>query len=201
MIIDKMTAKGNKVICSSNGQEYIMSYETAVKSKLRKNEEIDEEYFKSVMKESDKVLCKEYLLNLIERYLKTEQGYRDKLYQKGYHKEAVENALDKAKELGYIDDNNYVERYIAANINKKGSYRMMRELLAKGVKKDTICARLDTLDNQSEVIFALASKFMKNKDLTLANKQKLFRSLAQKGFDTDSIMKAVNEIFQGEEQD
>jgi regulatory protein len=195
MLIENLISKKNICILSINATEYTISYEIALRYNLNKGKDVDYENFKKILQESEEILCKEYLYNMLGMYRKTEKGYRDKLYEKGYHKQAIDIAIEQATSYGYINDDSYCESYISTYKNKKGKRKLLQELLIKGIKKEIIEKHLSVLESQDSAINLLCDKFVKNKEKTLEIKQKLYRHLLSKGFSYDEINSVINNWY------
>lgn len=148
-----------------------------------------------MLEKSDGILCKAYLYKMIDRYLKTEKGYRDKLYQVGFHKKAVGNAIMSAKSYGYIDDKKYCENFIMQYKTKKGINRLKQELQQKGIKRELLSELFETYQASEEAVDNLCNKYMKTKEKSFETKQKLYRHLLSKGFSYEEVSKAVNKCY------
>ena len=77
----------------------------------------------------------------------------------------------------------------------KGKKALAFELKLKGVAQETISDVLSKITSQEDVLLQLAEKYIKNKPLDFNLKQKLFRNLANKGFDFDEINQTISKIF------
>ena len=53
-----------------------------------------------------------YLYRLISSRDYLEKTLIDKLYKKGYRKNVVDEAIEHIREMGYIDDESYIETFI-----------------------------------------------------------------------------------------
>jgi regulatory protein len=199
MLIEKIKPSKEKCTITVEGNEHVIAYEIALRYKLKKGISITLDEYKTILEESDIILCKVYLYKMLDRYLKTEKGYRDKLYQVGYHKKAVENAIKSAKSYGYIDDTKFCENYIYQYKNKKGINRLRQELKLKGVANELLNKIFETYKTSEEAIDNLCNKYMKTKEKDFANKQKLYRHLVSKGFSYEDVSKAVDKCYNNAE--
>ncbi|NLL55633.1 MAG: regulatory protein RecX [Clostridiales bacterium] len=195
MIVENIKLHKENYIVTVGVNDYTIASEVAIKYSLRKDAEISQEKWREILRQSDIVLCKAYLYKMISRYQKTEKGYRDKLYQVGFNKNAVENAMDSAKEYGYIDDKKYCDNYIMQYKNKKGINRLKAELRQKGIDNELLSEIFAQYQSNKDVIYSLCQKFMRSKKKTLENKQKLYRHLLSKGFTYQEASKAVDKCY------
>lgn len=190
--------KKEDVVLLLDGVEYLVDADCVTLFRLKKGEELDDDTLAELLAESELLRCKKYLYAQIDRYSKTEKGYRDKLYQKGFGKKAVSIALTKAKELGYIDDEAFAKRYYERNKDKKGVVRIKNELKNKGVSP----AALEFLRDESsdeESVYLLVEKFMRRREKSPEERLRTMRHLAAKGFSYDEIVRAVSRYFSSEE--
>ena len=194
MIIDEVTFTKNGAIIFSDGKEYLLNSDCIILHGIQSGSELSTEEFKSLIEESDYINCKNYLFRQIARYSKTEQRYKDKLYEKGFHSKAVNASIEYAKQNKYIDDVAFSERYYEKNKNSKGLKRILYELKNMGVKTSDLTF-LENESNGKDVLTHLIEKFMKNREKSLDNRNKLYRHLATKGFGYSEISSAVSEYF------
>lgn len=131
---------------------------------------------------------------------RSEKECRDKLYAKGFHKDEVEFAIDKAKGYRYIDDEEYVRNFLLFNKTKYGAKKLSYKLITeKGVDKELVENMIaDTIDDgfEVDVCTQFAVKYVKQKKLTdKKDIRKLTAFLYQKGFDWHIINTVVEAIF------
>lgn len=198
MLIESVIVLKDKCRIVVDGAEYNIALDTAVKYKLSAGKPLENDEFFQILDESEEILCKNYLYKSIAKYLKTEKGYREKLYRIGFHKKAVEKAIESAKNYGYIDDEKFAEKFISAYKNKKGEHRIRAELRAKGVSSRIVDKLLSSYETNEGTLDTLCAKFLNKREKSLDTKQKLYRHLLSKGFGYDEVSKAVDKAFRGE---
>ena len=129
----------------------------------------------------------EYVL----RAPKTERQVRTWLFKKRKEGEFldVDGIINKLKELGYINDAEYAQRFAEVKQTKLGMRNIKCKLAVKGITREHI----DTLEtpDQTNLARSLAEKYMRNDNKTL---QKLYRYLLSKGFDYDTVSRVVGEL-------
>ena len=100
--------------------------------------------------------------------------------------------IQKLLEYGYIDDEKYVDSFVATHKNSFGKLKMKQLLLQNGVNSPLIEKKFTDEDfEQSDEIVRIAQKYMKSKEDTRENNIKLFKYLIGKGFSYDEIKKAL----------
>ena len=77
-------------------------------------------------------------LQLLTGMDRTESQLRDKLMQKEYPVEIVEQAIAYVKSFGYIDDERYAKRYVECKKASKSRKELYFALGQKGIAKEVI---------------------------------------------------------------
>ncbi len=127
-----------------------------------------------------------------------QQEVRDKLYDWGLHKEAVENIIAKLISANFINEERYAKAFAGGKfrIKKWGRVKIKIELkkkrlsdycIRKGMAEITDIEYLKTLK-------ALAQKKVGNRQLAVGSKQKLARYLVGKGYETDIVWDLVRKL-------
>lgn len=110
---------------------------------------------------------------------KTEQEVYRKLKTQGFDKDIIMEVIEYLKELGYINDDDYVDAYIrqCMRLLDYSTYEIRQKLLQKGINKYIIDDKVGTLE-ESDYNDLLLNKLLngkcKNMD-DLKKKQYLFR--------------------------
>ena len=112
--------------------------------------------------------------------------------------EAVEEAIARLRQLGYLDDQKFAEQQAGALRRNRafGARRIVRELKAKGVNYRFINAAVEQAFQEvgeRELLEQALTKKVRNLRLPLTRSRlsSLCRSLLRQGFRGDDIMKAV----------
>ena len=170
--------------------EYLFHSDIIVKYGMYVGKEIDNKEFFQLLDESDYIVCLNKAMEYISSKLKTTKQLKDYLYQKGYKTGTINRVIDKLNEYQVLNDNNFANAYIDANCSKLSKRNLQNKLAEKGIKKDISSTLLQDV-NDDEVCNKMAEKFMKNKEYTKQNIDKLIRHLQYKGFEWDSISKTL----------
>lgn len=173
-----------------------INIEVALSCSLQEGK-MDEDKFKDFLKENDRQNAKAYLYSMIARKSRTVKEARERLYEKGYHKDAVEYAIGVVSSYGYLNDEEYAKNFVEQASRSKGGYRIKREMQLKGVSEDNISSALIELDENEEYESAktLAIKHLKGKDIKEEKtREKLFRYLVARGYSYDIIKKVIREL-------
>lgn len=176
--------------------KFVVEAEILAKYKLKTLDEIECEKLNKLLLENGELSCFDRALSYLEKNIKTEKGIREYLKQKGFLEESIDNAVEKLREYGYIDDGVYAENYIRTYKDKKGKKLLRFELALKGVDKALIEEKLDELvedEEELESCRTLCKKYIKNKTLDQKLKQKTYAHLTTKGFSSDVISRVLRE--------
>ncbi len=187
----------NKVNLFLDGEFYCsLSLEVAVKHNLKKDIMIDEKVLDGIVLESEKSFAYNQALKLVSTRYKTKKEVEKYLQEKGYASPTIIYVLKRLMEYDFINDERYVESFVAHNMQKDGVIKIKQKLLQKGVKEDIIDSVINSIESQDEQIKTLAVKYMKTKEKTKENYAKLFRYLMGKGFRYEEVLSVLK---QGEE--
>ena len=169
-----------------------ISLELVVKEHLKVGMEIDENKLSELILEDEKGKALSKAVKYIGSNLKTEKQLRDYLKKKEYNPATIDYVIDKLKEYDYLNDENFAKAYILTYSKKYGKLKLKSQLKMKGIKDSVIENLLE--DVQSDSIDLVAKKYMKNKELTYENLQKLMRFLYSRGYEFDDINSCVNRL-------
>ena len=131
---------------------------------------------------------------------RSEKECKEKLYDKGYHKDEVEFAIERAKKYRYINDEEYVRTYLLFNKTKYGAKKIEYKLTTeKGIDKRMVANMIeDILTDEFELSLAsdMAEKYIKQKKIAdKSGYQKVSAFLYQRGFAFKIINKVMAEKF------
>ncbi len=173
-----------------------ISLELVVKEHLKVGMTLDEEHLQTLIVEDEKSKALAKAVKYMGTNLKTAKQLRDYLGKKDYNPNTIEFVLAKMYEYNYIDDENYAKSYILTYSNKYGKLKLKLQLKQKGVSEEIIDNLLEDFDCNS--IDSVAQKYLKNKDLSYENCQKLSRFLYSRGYEFDDINSCINRLKERE---
>lgn len=132
-------------------------------------------------------VAKQKAIAYLVRSKKTSNEVKLKLIKLGFNEDIIEQVISYFTELGYIDDNEYVDAYIrqCMRLQNYSLFEIKNKLLQKGLKKDIIEEKLQVLeksDYESELVKKLINSKLKNMD-EMKQRQYLYR----RGFKNISI--------------
>jgi len=210
MVITALQRKGGNVVISfDEGEQAILDYRTVLDNGLRKNDLIDEKLFERLLSESLFLKAKDSAFRLLGRRHHSTSELRIKLIKKKYSKEIIEKVLIELTDKGLLDDQQFAVAYLEERSVKKkiGINKLKAELFKKGIDRKIIEKVLLTLD--SGLSYEHAHELAERKKMTLMNKEsdkrkvksKIFSFLSARGYESDLIMKVLNDLIIDDEEE
>lgn len=121
----------------------------------------------------------------------------DKLAQKGYNRQEINEAIAECQRLGFQSDRRFVEAVCHARIRQGcGPLKISQELQAKRIDPELI-EEILTREQDNWLDHALTvwrKKYKKQDQVSFAELQKQQRFLLYRGFPTDVISRVMKEI-------
>lgn len=162
----------------------------AASARLKIGDEISPEVLKSVVRRSEVNSAFERAVTYLSAVPRAKREIERYLSDKGYDKDVVGETLDRLVAYHYIDDRLYAETYFRSASKKYGSFRIAAELKKRGVDKEIIDELIE--NGGEDEIYSVACKYISSH--RTADRQKLKRFLAGRGFSWDSISAAVSRL-------
>lgn len=168
--------------------------ETLVKSALKKGSEIEKPRLEELVKSSEVRSAFDKAINILSRGEQTKKDIKQKLLKYGYKESIIDEAIKKAEEYGYINDKEYAKMLVKAK-SLKSRKEIKYSLYTKGIARNIVDEVSETIsDNEeSERAIAVASKYMRNKEVNSKSLAGLYAYLYRKGFMVDIIKRALKE--------
>ena len=162
----------------------------AALARIKIGDEITAEELKSLVRQSELNSAFERAVGYLSLAPRSRKEIERYLLDKSYDKEVTEQTLEKLDAYHYIDDYGYAQSYIKSKSKKYGTFRLKAELRKKGIASAIIDELLD--EGGDDNITQVARKYISSHKS--ADKQKLKRFLAGRGFSWDSISSAVSKL-------
>ena len=142
-------------------------------------------------------------LGHLTRRARTIAGMRSFLKAKGHSEPEVNRVVSRLIEMGYLNDRDYAERYVATcRAKPRGRLRITSELLARGVARGTIDSALAlsfTIGDESEALNSALAKAVSQAGggLDAAGCRRVASRLLRRGFAPAHVMKAIAALGRG----
>ncbi len=145
------------------------------------------------------ISIRDYSLRLIEFRDRTQKELCDKLKEKGYSENDIDDEIEFLKSYGYINDARFAEHYIhdAINLKKWGKIRIRTELIRKGIDRDIIDDSIEEafLDIEDDRVFSQMQIRFKNSDFSnIKERTRIFNFFMRRGFSAEEIKGAMNKM-------
>lgn len=160
--------RGKVRVTTEDEESFVISSLKAARLGLEQGAGIPEETYTEIMD----TLRKDCMLKcgtLLGGRDYSEQRLREKLREAGYPAFICEEAMDKLRKAGYLNDLRFAQSYIRTHIQDRSRLRIIRDLTGKGIPEREI-----------EEAFATVAA---EEDLEEAQRQQVLRLLKKRGFD------------------
>ena len=137
--------------------------------------------------------CADYL----SRRSHSEKELLDKVIKGGVDRESAVKAIERFKELGYINDRDFAFEYTEYLLNSKrySLNRVKQELFYKGISKDIISEAIDGIEtDQAQTVINIINKSYVRKLNEEGGREKVITALMRRGFSYSDIKEACNRL-------
>lgn len=194
----KRTTKDQYEITFDNDQKIVLYEDLILKANLLIKKEITLKEMNDLISQNELYEVYNKAIKLLGIRMKSEKELRNRF--KEYSKEAVDYALNRLNNDGYLNHANYIKAYIDDQINFKmsGPHKIKRELKSLGFDDSEIDECLNTINDSIWV--GKISKFITkniNSNHSKSNKSlliKITNDLINKGFPIELIENELTKI-------
>lgn len=175
---------------------------------IQKGKALEEEAYDRIINEVLMKRAKLRAMNLLKSRAYTEKRLKEKLQRSRYPKVCVEDAVAYVKSYGYINDEQYVSDYIFYHGSRLNRQQIFRKLKEKGIADEIIAnAYQEYCDGgnapeEEKLIYQFLKKknFLPESDDAWEKRNKMTRTLLQKGFSYDKIARVFDSYGQNDEE-
>ncbi len=142
---------------------------------------------------------RDYVLRLVAFRDRTEKEIRDRLKEKKYGEDEIDDEISFLKDYGYINDLRFAEHFThdAINLKKWGKIRIRMELVKKGIDRDVADSVIEDAFMEIDgdlVLLQMRSRF-KNSDFSnMKERTRIFNFFMRRGFSAEEIKGAMNKM-------
>lgn len=153
--------------------------------------------------EDEKLKARRRLITYLASRKKSTLECRRYLARLGFHEPAISEAIESAKSLGYINDEDYARSFVNTRTKsgRKGPRAVSAELLSKGISREEARKATEAMAEpavQMENARKLAAKkypTLKDEDDPIKAARRLSQHLARRGFDPEICDLITREFF------
>ena len=137
-------------------------------------------------------------MHLLNDMARTESQLRDKLKLGGYPSEITEAAITYVKSFGYINDEEYVRRYMEYKSGSKSKIQIKMDLRKKGITAETLERVFEEYEyEEDDILEEQVKKRIRQKgSVTKENFQKYYGYFARKGFNSGKILDLLRKYME-----
>ena len=137
-------------------------------------------------------------MHLLNDMARTESQLRDKLKLGGYPSEVTEAAIAYVKSFGYINDEEYVRRYMEYKSGSKSKIQIKMDLRKKGITAETLERVFEEYEyEEDDILEEQVKKRIRQKgSVTKENFQKYYGYFARKGFNSGKILDLLRKYME-----
>lgn len=173
---------------------------TLIEFRLMNGTEITDDQIKKIKDRENVNKAYGDAVNYLSYQLRTQKEIKDYLYKKEYHRDAVDDVIQRLEKLHYLDDAAYATSFINTQLRTtaNGPKIIEQKLLKKGVPDNIVQDKLFEINQ--DVLLENAIEFAKKqirKQKRASFKQmltKIRQGLYQKGFNKEIIEAAIKEL-------
>lgn len=191
MWVTKLEEKGKRQVrVFLDEEKFCLLYLNEVKELgLRENQELRPEDFTKLQN----VLlyrAKHKALSLLKTQDRTRKELKDRLLRAEFPEQTAKEAVIYAEYYGYIDDEEYVRRYMEYRALSRSMLQIRQELLQKGIDSSILDRIWDQYEYDERAVLKeqLEKRIRQKGPVTEENFQKYYGFFARKGFSSHSIL-------------
>lgn len=119
-----------------------------------------------------------------------------KLYQWGSPESFKEKIIENLIKEGFVDESRYAELFVRSKFNTKkwGKVKIKNALFLKQISNSNINNALKQIDND-EYRKTIHNLILKKQKEGVTEKDKIFRFIANKGFETSLIYEIIEKLY------
>ena len=173
---------------------------------LKKGDDIDEEYLKSILNDEMYLKAKNKSLNILCKADQSEKKIREKL-SNDFEDDTINRVIEFLKKNDFINDDLLAQKIVNTNLylNKCGKNRIKQNLYNKGLDESSINKAMLDIDSDKEFDNAMYLARKRYERIKSEDKRKVYQKLSQhlsyKGFNYDIIKRVLNELLNYNEYD
>ena len=146
--------------------------------------------------------AKDAAYNYLSYRARSVKEVRDKLAQKEFAEETIEQAVNDLQRQKLLNDSEFARRFVEARLGRaNGSRKLAQELRRKGIETEVVDEVLGefaaTLDSEERAIGLLGKQAWRYRGLERDKaKRRMLGFLARRGYDAQMARSAVDKVWQ-----
>lgn len=202
MILSTQVGKGNKMNIYGDGEFlFAVDCDTWYSLSYSDGDELTAEEYDNIKNTANNRLAYAQALRFLTLRAHSSHELFLKL-TKNHSKECANFAIERCRELGFIDDGDFALRYAQELYNKKkyGKSRIIAELKKKGIGTELIDTALDSLDFNADLsILDIIEKKYSSCLNDEKGRRRMIAGLTRLGYSYSEIKSAISQIADTED--
>ena len=166
---------------------------------LLAGDELDAEEAERLQVQSAALSAEKKALDLLAGAPHSTRGLRLKLQQRGFDEQAVQSALERLAELGYLDDRRFAQAWVAARLARhpEGAALLQVGLVRRGVGRavaEEVVREALGAGAEEDGARQAAERLLRSRPL---DRPQLLRRLVARGFRPAVAIRVVDELLGG----
>ena len=175
---------------------YHVARELLSEAALRAGDRVAGATLAELQRRSEAVLARRRALALLARAMHSRRALARKLTQGGFGAAAVDQAMTRLDELGYLDDAGYARLWVRSRVARGGDGRgkVLAGLLQHGISRHDAAAALDAeypQELEAELCRKLAARLLERQPAHGRAGERVARQLAGRGFPVRLVSDAL----------
>ena len=182
-----------------------VSEQTLVEFQIYQGTELSDNQIQKIKNHEEKISIRDQAWRYLARRAHSIKELRDKLLNKGYSADKIEDIISQLIERDHLNDRTFAEQFINDEITfkKNGPLLIKKKLQQKGIAPDLIDSTLITQYSTSlqwDNCLQLANKKRRQMNISDPRDQKsqVGNYLLQKGFKWDIVSEILTQLDQGD---
>jgi len=199
MKIDKIQkTKSGKYNIYFGGSKITTYDDVLINTGVLYKKELDDSILEQIEKQNNYYDAYNKTISYIMKHQRSKKEIEDYITKFELKKNEETNILNKLKEIGLINDLNYVRAYISDSINlsNKGPYKIKQELINLGIEENVIEEEISKVDLDiinDKLIKLIEKKIKSNHNHSeYQMKQKIIIDMVNLGYDRDTIINILD---------
>jgi regulatory protein len=179
--------------------EYAFGLARIVAAWLEVGQELSDEKIAQLRAEDEREVAYQRVLRLIQYRPRSENEIRQLLRRHATPEGSTEEVIERLKQSGLIDDPGFAQAWVEnrADLHPRSRRALAYELSRRGIDAQVIEESLTTIDDDAMAYQAAQRPARRYKDLEWNDfRQKIYRYLAQRGFNYEASAQAISRIWQ-----
>lgn len=189
----------HRLVCLSDGREFVFSDEAVTKTRLAEGQEATVELLQSLETAEHRVNAHEVALRLLSHRPRSQSEMRTRLGMRGIDPQTIEDEIERLQRSGLLDDQSFAQAWVEGRQRSapRGRRMLRYELLGRGIDPAHVSVATDDIDD-----FDTAVDLAKTKARSAPKESyeeflaKIGPFLQRRGFDYDVASKATRTAWE-----